>query len=57
VLGGAQNAADISVAREVLRTSNIFSARAGGIMNDRAVLLVAAGDVPQSSLGAHKAGM
>jgi hypothetical protein len=47
----------VRLAHEVLRTSNIFSARVGGIMNDRAVLLVAAADVPQALAALIKAGM
>jgi hypothetical protein len=47
----------VRLAHEVLRTSNIFSVRAGGIMNDRAVLFVAAADVPQALAALIKAGM
>jgi len=47
----------VRTAHELLHNSNIFSARLGGILNDRGVVLIEATDVTQALAVLRKAGM
>ena len=55
----ANGSVDQSVrsAHELLHNSNIFSARLGGVLNDRGVVLIEATDVTQALTVLRKAGM